>query len=259
MSDINLYLTNLATDLTLSPRKKDKIEDSISSLKKRLWGEFQEKLSDVGIFGSFDRETIIPADKDLDVDILIIFKKAELQPKTYLSQLRSFCEKSYSTSEIYPDHPTVALQLDHVKFELVPTYNTSEALKIPAPYDKELKWISASPQDFKKKVIAKDKSNKGLIIPLIRIIKYWNIIKEKPFASFDLEKFAIEKLYDCSALRDYYFSLSNSLETIAKTERQKTAITQLKENNRRLRLLESGKMLDYIEAEFAKFLPVLKK
>jgi len=255
MTDINSYLTELAQRLVIEPNTKEKIEVSISYLKKEVWGLFQNRLSDIVVFGSYDRETIVRTDPDKDVDIMIVFKKNEFQPDTYLKHIKEFCENKYQRSEIYSDHPTVVLEMEHIKIELVPaTYYSETAVKIPAPRSKELKWITASPREYKNKLQSKDKNNKGLILPIIKIFKHWNVNQGKPFASYELEKSIIEKLYDCATLRDYYFSATNAIENILRTDQQKKSFADLKERNRRLRVLEREKLTEYIEQELRAFL-----
>ncbi len=90
MKDINSYLTDLSNSLNISPEKKERIETSISYLSKNLWGHFQSRLSEVTVIGSFDRETIISNDPEADVDTIVVFKQKEVQPETYLKQLREF-------------------------------------------------------------------------------------------------------------------------------------------------------------------------
>jgi len=258
LKDINSYLTELSKQLVIEPTKKSRIETSISFLAKSIWGHFQSRLSEVTIFGSFDRETIITVDKEADVDTLIVFKQKEVQPETYLKQLREFCENNYSRSEIYQDHPTIVIEMEHIKFELVPSYLTSDdTKKIPAPKTKEFKWISTSPTEFKRKVENKDRDNKGLIKPLIRIFKYWNLLNDKPFSSYELERIIVNKLYTSTTLREYYFSATNSILEAATTEIQKKKCAGLKERNRRLRALEDAKLPEYIETELMTFLPLI--
>lgn len=256
--DINTYLTTLAKQLVIDPDSKKKIEISISHLKENMWGLFQDRLVEVAVFGSYDRETFIESDAEADVDILVNFKQKEFQPETYLKQIRELCNKKYSRSDIYPDHPTIVIDMEHIKFEIVPSYNySSDTVKIPAPRTKELKWISSSPNDFKSKVKQKDTNNKALILPLIRIIKYWNSINGKLFSSYELERLIVNKSYSCSTLKDYYLSATSSLDELAKTEQQKKLLIDLKEKHRRIRVMENYKLPEYIEQEMETFLPLL--
>jgi predicted nucleotidyltransferase len=255
--DINTYLTSLSKELVIDPILKSRIDVSISHLKEKIWGLFQERLLEVAVIGSFDRETFIEQDEEGDVDILVVFKQKEFQPDTYLKQIRAFCEKNYPRSEIYPDHPTMVVEMEHIKFEIVPSFNySSDTVKIPAPKTKELKWISSSPKHFKSTTTKKDANNKGLILPLIRIIKYWNSINGKLFSSYELEKFIVDKIYNCSNLKDYYFSATGSLDELAKTEQHKKLLMDLKEKHRRIRVMENYKLPEYIAQELATFLPL---
>jgi len=260
MVDVNSYLTKLANHLVIDPDLKNRIEISISHLKQNIWGLFQDRLLEVNVFGSFDRETFVSYDANADVDIIIVFKQKEFQPETYLKQIRTFCEKNYSRSDIYPDHPTIVIEMEHIKFEIIPSWNYSnETVKIPAPRTKELKWIATSPKGFKNKLILKDKNNKGNIIPLIRIIKYWNSLNENPFTSYELERFIVEKSYSCLNLKDYYITVSKSFEEIGKTAEQKKLIINIKEKIRRLKVLENYNIPEYLEQELSSFLPLPKK
>jgi hypothetical protein len=255
--EINDYLNELSLQLVLSASVKEKIDRSTEYLKKKIWGLFQARLSDCLVIGSYDRNTMIPVDDDLDIDLLISFKKNEYQPDTYFRQIKSFCEQEYPKSIVYQDHPTVALELDHIKFELIPAMYQTTGVKIPAPRSTELKWIFTNPEAIKNRVQEKDNKNKGLILPVIRILKYWNINSDRPFSSYALENAIVSKLYDCSSLRDYYFSASKALEDLASSEQQKTAIVLLKEKNRRLRALQREKLTEYIKPEFDSFLPFI--
>ncbi len=256
MINADSYLVKLDTHLAIAQPKKEKVNTSIEYLKGKMWSLFQEKLSTISVFGSYARNTFVDGDEKSDVDILIVFKKNEFQPQTYLNQIETFCKNHYPRSVIYPDHPTVVIEMDHIKFELVPAhYYSPDAVKIPAPRNKELKWITTEPLNFKKKLAEKDKNNKALIVPLIRILKHWNYLNDKPFSSYELERSIVNQLYNCTTLRDYYFSAVSGLEENIKTEAQKKAYIQLKEKNRRIRVLEREKIVEYIEAEFSSFLP----
>jgi len=258
MKDISAFLLDIDNQLRVI-RNKDQIDKSIEYLTEKIWGLFQEKLHSVTVFGSFDRETFINGDPDADVDIAIIFKKNDLQPQTYLDKIKTFCETKYPRSDIYPDHPTIVIEMNHIKFELVPAYTYSEnTLKIPAPRSKDLKWISTNPKDFKLKLTEKDKANKNFISPVIRILKYWNGLNGKLLSSYEIEKCLVNRLYTCSTLKDYFFSAVTGIEELIKTEAQKKCYLTLKEKCRRLRVLEREKFLEYIEAEIASILPAMQ-
>lgn len=259
MVDMNQYLTSLSQKLILDPTKKSRIELSLNHLIKSLWGHFQDRLSSVEVIGSFDRDTIISEDPDSDVDTIVVFKQKEVKPDTYLSQLKDFCKAIYPRSEIYQDYPTIVIDMEHVKFEIVPSYFVTDSVKkIPAPRAKEFSWINTSPKDFKNSVDSKDRNNKNFIKPLIRIFKYWNFLNDKAFSSYEIERLLISKSYTCTTLKDYFVSGINALTENASTDAQKKVCTALRERRRRLRALEEVKIPEYIETELQAFLPLPK-
>ncbi len=257
MTNINTYLLELSEKLKFSSDMKEKIDASIEYFKQKFWGHFQDRLNDVIVFGSYSRGTIISKDDLADVDIVAIYKSKEFQPDTYLKQIRNFCENIYPRTKIYQDHPTIVIDMEQIKFEIVPSYFIStDIVKIPAPHNREIKWVNTNPSLLINKVVNKDKNNKNLIIPVIRILKYWNILNKRPFSSFQIENAIISKLFNCSTLKEYYVSSISAIEEIANNEIQKKAIMNLKNKQKRLRILESNDLHEYIEQEFSSFLPI---
>lgn len=119
--DINTYYLELANALIFSPDKRGRIDTSIDYFKQKIWGQFQDRLIEVVVFGSYSRDTIISKDDEADVDLVVIYKTREVQPDTYLKQIKTFCEDTYNRSTIYQDHPTIVIDMEHIKFEIVPS------------------------------------------------------------------------------------------------------------------------------------------
>jgi hypothetical protein len=260
MNDLNSYLVNISNRLILGVEEKIKIESSIDLLKQKIWGVFQDRLANVILIGSYDRGTFINIEQEADIDLLTVFKQNQFQPKTYLSQLKSFGEKVYPRSEIYSDHPTVVIELNHIKFELVPAFPlTSDSFKIPAAPSKEISWITTSPKTFKEKLLLKDKNNKNLILPTIRLAKYWNLINGKLFNSYLIEKGIIEREFTCKNLIDYFLESCLIFTSIAKSEQEKRKSTELLEVRRRIKLLDREKFPEYSILEMQKLLPIIKR
>jgi tRNA nucleotidyltransferase (CCA-adding enzyme) len=59
MMDVNAYLTKLSKQLEVGDSEITKIQDSISNLKTKIWGTFQENLVSAEPIGSFDRQTML--------------------------------------------------------------------------------------------------------------------------------------------------------------------------------------------------------
>lgn len=262
MTDVNSYLLQLIKRLSFEDYRES-AETSISYLKQNLWGTFQNQLKDVSVFGSFDRQTILPpdVDKEADVDVMVIFKTNEFKPQTYLEKLRKFSEKAYSRSEIFPDFPTMVIELKNLKFELVPAYWKNSAfdgdkLYIPGNPSKDVKWIPTNPAEFKARLDKKNTTLKGNLLPIILVFKYWNSLNNHAFLSFLLEKFIFDKSYERSDLKSMFFHVSRELQNLATTESQKAAVKLLLEKRRRLLVLEKENLLEYVEQEMQTFLPI---
>jgi hypothetical protein len=210
----------------------------------------------VVVFGSYSRDTIINKDEEADVDIVVIYKTREVQPDTYLKQIKTFCEDTYNRSKIYQDHPTIVIDMEHIKFEIVPSvYVSSGVVTIPAPKSKELRWVKTNPQELITKVQIKDKNNKNLILPVIRILKYWNTLNGRVFSSFQIERAIVDKIYTCSTIKECFSSAILAIDEIASGDKQKNIIKSLREKLKRLRILETNNFHEYIEQELKSFLP----
>jgi len=258
-TEIKDYLDLLNKRLLIDSATATEIDTSVSALKEKIWGEFQSRLSDVIVFGSYDRETLVTKDPESDVDIMIIFKTKEVQAQTYLKQLVEFGEKHYKRSEIYRDFPTVVIDMKHMKFELVPAYLDSSDKRIPAPRSKEFKWIATNPNEFKRRLQEKSVTTKGAVVSVIKIMKYLNYLNGKPFDSFlEIERLVTNRSSSYSDIRTGYFDAMSGLLSIAKTDEQKQFSKTITEKHRRLKVLEKENISEYIKQEMESFLPLPK-
>lgn len=261
MISINTYLENMSKRLEFPAADREKIDTSFKYLKEKIWSVFQNKLEDVVLFGSFDRGTVLPGgvDRFSDVDVMIIFRKNEFQPQTYLNQLRSFSEKTYPRSETFPDHPTIVVELSHVRFELVPAYiheGWSKTIRIPGTPAKELQWIDTDPNKFKTALFEKNTEKKGLTIPIIKILKYWNALNDYPFRPYTIEKITVDENVSGANLKECLYDFCNELSKYEKSTEGEKAYKSLAERIRRLKILEKENLSEYIEQEMAAFLPM---
>ncbi|MCY9763514.1 hypothetical protein M5X06_11620 [Paenibacillus alvei] len=117
------YLESLANQLIIRDNEKLKINTSISTIKSRIEAYFNDSISEHFAFGLYTRGTMLTRSADMysDVDYMVIFKNPNnMPPQTLLNHLRAFAEAYYGRSEIKQSHPTMVLELQHIKFELVP-------------------------------------------------------------------------------------------------------------------------------------------
>lgn len=214
---VNSYLTNLADKLIIRDDEKNSIKKSYDALEYRLNNYFKDEVGYVSKFGSYQRNTILPRSYDIhsDVDILVRFNDDSYMPQSYLNRLKNFAECWYSRSEIYQSNPTVVLELNHIKFELVPCIfsgNNSDTYRIPAKATNYEKWLYTSPFEFDKQLTEKNTLHNSNIKRLIRIMKLWNKKGFKEvYSSFDLENSIVNtNFYSCllngnAQLKDYFY------------------------------------------------------
>lgn len=192
--------------------EKDSINKSISTLDGRLVAHFGGKLKSQFRFGSSTRGTILPRsmDEKSDIDYMIVFDDDGSVPQTHLDRLKRFAEIYYSRSEIYQSSPTIVLELNHIKFDLVPAKKDwFSGYKIP---NGSGGWMDTDPNDFNSRLEEKNKSHASLIKPTIRLAKYWNAANGYVYESFSFEKWIVDIwFWNCTNQKDYFFAVIDKL------------------------------------------------
>lgn len=262
---INSYLTNLAEQAILRDAEKASVQRSVATLQTRLNEHFGTTVSDHVIFGSFSRGTILPRSMDAhsDVDYMVVFSDAGLQPQSYLDRLRRFAEASYSRSEVAQAHPTVALDLNHIRFELVPAVRDWwNGLQIPGKGQGYQSWQQTDPNGFNSTLSAVNQANANLVKPLVRVMKYWNAAANYPFESYELEQkiaghsFGFLNFFSSPQLGRYFTSFVEELDVgWSAPQWKKEAVARLKDLVRQASALEQAGQSAQADAIIAKLLP----
>ena len=228
------YLNSLSSQLVLSTEERISIGVSLGFLKTKLsnWSHSSD-IQEQAVFGSYDRDTILPRkyDDGSDVDYMIVFKNPnQLQPETFRGWLKKFAEEKYTRSEIYLDYPTTVLELSHIKFELVPAIKPMwGTYMIPDNTTIFSKWQSTNPFTLKNTITEANKINHN-IRPLIRVMKYWNVLNGKPYASYELEqKIANMPFWYSKNLEEcFYFFVEALIPEYSMSQSKKNAVNKLK-------------------------------
>lgn len=185
------YLKDLEKDIRADENERSSINTSIDTLKLRLNNYFGSDISKIFVFGSYDRNTNLcrKADESSDVDIMIVFNDIEYKPQTYINWLKKFLDLKYPTSTAHQSNPCAILELSHIRFELTPAiklYSFDDtSYKIPDKQSSYLDWITTKP--FEIDEISQNKKEIRYK-QVIRLVKYWNCLNDKYFASYELEK-----------------------------------------------------------------------
>jgi hypothetical protein len=250
------YLQQRASDAVLSEAEKASISTSISTLRARLAASFGDKISQQFQFGSSTRGTILPRKMDdhSDIDYMIVFAEGGYTPQTYLDRLRRFVEAGYSSSDIKQSTPTIVLELNHIKFDLVPALTDWPSYKIP---NGGATWQGTNPNDFNSSLETANKNSNYMAKPAIRLAKFWNASVGYVFDSFALEKWIIQQYYQsASNQRDYLFSIFDNMSVHSHGEQwRKDKVQRAKDIISMVRAYESDGLPYLAENEIKKLIP----
>jgi len=199
MASINYRLQNIASDLFIKYDSTERkyIIDKIEIIKSNLNTYFGAHLKEILVFGSFKRDTILPRkfDERSDIDILVVFNNSEKEytPETYRTRLKKFAESKYSTSTVIKDHPSIVLEMNKIKFDLVPSRLVevffSSSYQIP---NKSNSWMDTDPSGFNKKLTDANTKYGSIVKPIVRLFKRWNSYNGYPLNSFEMENIIAE-------------------------------------------------------------------
>ncbi|MFM2223801.1 MAG: hypothetical protein RJA07_3 [Bacteroidota bacterium] len=189
-------LKSLANDYYISKdsNEKIKIENSLTNIKSKLKKEFKEDIVDIEVFGSYVRKTNLPRhyDEKSDIDLMVIFNhnNINVNPSTYRKHLHDFVQKYYGNSISYKSQPAVVLELDFIKYDMVPAYKEESWLFSTNTYipQSNTDWMKTSPHEFSKELDEINEKYEFNVKRIIRLLKAWNAKCGYPIESFELEK-----------------------------------------------------------------------
>jgi predicted nucleotidyltransferase len=222
---INGKLGQLANEYYISygSIEQKKIDASVETLKSRLKTHFSGNVLSVVEFGSYKRDTILPRqyDEHSDVDLMIVFNHSNLRytPGTYRNHLIDFADKRYSRSDVKKSSPTVVLELDHIKYDLIPAYeetsilSTNKTIYIP---QNDTYWMITDPHGFNAELTRVNTANNSNIKKVIRLLKAWNAKTGYPVASFQLEQEIARIVYwmwGDTTLENYFFKAIDGMSS----------------------------------------------
>lgn len=249
------FLTETASKAVLSAAEQSSIATSIATLETRLIQHFDSgEIKSKFRFGSSTRGTILPRSMDeaSDIDYMVVFSNGGLTPQTYLTRLKTFVQTRYGSSTIYQSSPTIVLELNHIKFDLVPaTTDWFGSLRIP---NSSGGWTDTDPNNFNASIEYKNKANNSLIKPTIRLMKYWNATSGFPFESFKMEQWICDLIFwGCTNQKDYLFTVIDNLSiSMFQTQSVNGEIRRAKEIIARVREYERVAATGLAELEIRK-------
>lgn len=261
---VNSYLLHMQGELYVNGTEKEKIKKSINAISIRLNSYFgdgkkcEHRIIKKEIFGSYDRDTMLSRkyDEKSDIDYMIVFEDAkQYNPQTCLNWLKGFAEHWYPNSIVKQSLPTIVIELENIKFELVPAYE-SFGMKYIALNDSS--WQYTNPKELNDKMTNLNVKTEYAFKRNIRAIKYWNIRKNyRKYESFDLENYLTEKFeytyFSCNSAFDYLdwtFYLLGQYKHI--DEYVDNRIARVKDYIREAKELEENSQYDLAEEKIKK-------
>ena len=197
---IDNYLRNLSNSYYLKNDSDEvtKINKSVDAMLANLNRELGEVIKRKFVFGSYDRDTILPRtiDAKSDIDLMVVFNHTEYErnPGTYRKWLKDFADKYYANrygSEVIKSSPTVTVRLNNINYDLVPAKEVTYALILPNELyipKNDTEWRETDPNDVKKKLTEANQKYNSIVRPIIRLMKAWNCVNGYPYDSYLLEK-----------------------------------------------------------------------
>lgn len=203
--------------LGYSSYERSAIQRSIDALEGCLNRKLAIPYHSMITFGSYTRNTILPRAFDAcsDIDILVVLGEYNWREnpsvETCRQILRDALSETYSRSTVVRDFPCVKLELNHIKFDIVPALKSWHGVPmfmIPANSNN---WVYTEPNDINRILEAANQHWGGnKLRNLIRLCKHWNSAREnKAFESYELEKAIsnnVSNLLNTKGLRDSFLA-----------------------------------------------------
>lgn len=195
---INNKLVKFATqDLVLARTavERARITKSLDFLETSLRKHFDNRIDEVLKFGSYTRNTILPRKYDTrsDVDLMVVFNtdNGVYNPETYRKWLSDFLKIRYPNSLSKKDLPSVKLELNHIMFDLVPSYVSSGFFTEHSHYipKSDTTWMKTVPNDLNQDLQSlNQRIGNNSLRNAIRLCKHFNARANYPFSSYEFEK-----------------------------------------------------------------------
>ncbi|MGH1232932.1 SMODS domain-containing nucleotidyltransferase [Bacillus toyonensis] len=179
---------------------------------------------------------------------------------TLLKYLKDFMYCYYQRSEIYRDSPTMVLELNHIKFELVPAIQDEHGnFLIPSKTNFLSRWMPTDPLGFNAKLTRVNVYNSSKIKPLVRLMKYLNRNKLNGYlSSYELENLLVQKFdYNSkSSLKEYlYTSIESLTPSYDDSQTYKEQLERVKNKIRDVQWYEANGYPDTAERKIKELFP----
>ena len=189
----NEFLEQIAKKIQISPKRQKQIKSAVNKIFKKF-REIVPHCYNYRFGGSFKRYTSIK--NYFDVDVYFIGHYQEKNWMNYFKDKLLDLEQAYNPFKIARKPPYVhaipAIFNNDIELDCLAAIKLKKGFyKIP----EKQKIITINPDMDEKKLSDLNQRNEGRGTKLIRLLKKWNAINNKPFKSYQLEAMTYE-IYD---------------------------------------------------------------
>jgi predicted nucleotidyltransferase len=242
MISLNYYLKRRSSELFIKydSEERKKIDSSIRNIKEKLAYYFGSNITLTKEFGSYKRGTILPRryDSRSDVDLLIIFDRTNggYHPITYRKWLHEFAQKYYPQSISKKDQPSVVLDLQFIRYDLVPCYTEESWLSgrnYYIPQDNN-SWRKSDIDGFSEKLSQINKQCNSIVKPTVRLLKAWNAKVGHPIPSYELAQEIAEINFFGDDHHSAFFHTIRRLNEYRNSDYVRNRVLSLKDNAKKV-------------------------
>jgi hypothetical protein len=182
-------LDGLRQNLELTPTELEKVIARKDNLIENLLETLNIDEDTVFLSGSYDRMTRIRPLNDIDVFVVLHddekakYRNIENGASKLLTKIKDQVKSiaDYSRSDVKVDGQAVTLTYsDGFGFDIVPAFVSGSKYEIPHSPNA---WTTADPKGQKTHLSDKNAQLDGRLVPLVKMIKQWNVNHERPVNS----------------------------------------------------------------------------
>jgi hypothetical protein len=159
--------------------------------------EAEMTVLDSFVAGSYRRNTLIAPLGSADVEIFVVLSSSYFEQNgqaSLLDKVKRVLRKTYTkTPEISRNGQAVTIAFTDFKADVVPAFNRQGGGFL-IPDSSRQRWISTDPKKHIEIWQAANKSHSGDLIPLMKMIKGWNVRHSSLLRSFHLETIVLNVL-----------------------------------------------------------------
>jgi hypothetical protein len=184
----------LKTNLALTNAHEAEISRRKDSVVAAIGGRFEVKRAFVA--GSFRRGTAIQPMSRVDVDVFIVLPEGPRtsSPNQLLDKTRSALAAKYSeTLKISRNGQAVTIRFPDFGVDVIPCFERSSG-GVLIPDSANARWISTDPEKHAAYLLEQHRKHNNGVIPLVRMLKGWNLTINHAFTGFYLELLAIHAM-----------------------------------------------------------------